>query len=293
MELDEIRKHIQSRINDADMILVGIGNELDTDHMERKEEEIVSESDIRVHMIQESMKKMGGNEAEGNDRGFFDRCFSVYQKRKGSKRNQALLNLKEMLQEKNYFVISTNVDECLYQTGFRYLVTPCGKEALFQCQENCCNIVWDNEGYVKELFSDEEIKMDIKSIYGKYDPEKRLEILKGEPEQLIPLCPKCGKPAEFNMIRLDRRKYYCEQGYLQEWEKYRKWLSGTLNKKLLLLDLGSDFTHPQLIRWAFERTTLLNQKSFLIRVHKSLSNIPEEIKDRAEAIPVSSKDLFE
>ena len=72
-----------------------------------------------------------------------------------------------------------------------------------------------------------------------------------------------------------------------------KWLSGTLNKKLLLLDFGSDFEYPQLIRWAFERTALLNQKASFIRVHETFYSVPKELEERAEVFAVNSKQLLE
>lgn len=263
MNLKEIRQEIQEKINEADMILVGIGKELDTDREFADKKEIISETEIKERILKEAEDVKKFNREE-----FFTRCFSVWQKKQGEKMNKALLHLKEMLEGKNYFVISTNVDECLYQTGFRYLVTPCGRESVFQCSKNCSNEVWENEEYLKRIF------------------------LEQEPQESLPQCPFCGAKADFNMIK-QNKKQYCEQGYLLEWEKYLKWLSGTLNKKLLLLDFGSDFLYPQLIRWAFERIALWNQKAFLVRVHRTLSNVPEELKERSCSFAEDSRILLE
>ena len=49
----------------------------------------------------------------------------------------------------------------------------------------------------------------------------------------------------------------------EQWDAYMKWLSFTLNRNTLLLELGEDFSHPSLIRFPFEKTAMLNQKAFL------------------------------
>lgn len=251
MELSEIRQQIQKKIADADMVLVGIGKELDTDRKDTDDKETISEFEVKEKILREVSDDQGVLDQE-----FFQRGYSVQQKEDGKIRNAGLFALKQMLEGKNYFVISTNTDECLYQTGFRYLVTPCGRESLFQCSENCSDMVWESRSYWDEM------------------------LLKPDVERILPKCPVCGARADFNIIKTNRRTY-CETGYLPAWNQYMKWLSGTLNKKLLLLDFGSDFVHPQLIRWAFERTAMLNQKAFLIRVHKTLFSIPDELKERS------------
>lgn len=270
--MKQIIEEIQQRIHDADLILVGIGKELKTD----KEEIYLEENKEQI------IKQNQGNEKERLKK-FYKRCFSVYEKISGNKTNQALINLANMLQGKNYFVISTNVDECLHLSGFRYIVTPCGRENLFQCSQNCSNITWENRAYLEKFF--------LKTEKGKFVSEIKKEMEDFFIKEL-PKCPKCGEVADFNMIYLNKQDLYCEH-YLSEWERYKKWLSGTLNKKLLLLEFGTDFTYPQLIRWPFERTALLNQKAFLIRVHKNLSNIPKELEGRAKAIAVDSNELLQ
>lgn len=279
MDIKEIQNKLKQKIEDADLILIGIGNELKTE----KEEKEIYQQKGKKQIFKENLE----NRAVNNQK-FYKRCFSVYEKIQGRKSNQALLNLANILQNKNYFVISTNVDECLYLSGFRYIVSPCGRERLFQCSENCSNLTWENDTYLKQLFSESEGQQILSEIM----KAEKTDFSKEKWNLLLPKCTKCGKFADFNKINFNKKELYCEH-YLPEWEKYMKWLSGTLNKKLLLLELGVDFIYPQLIRWPFEKTALLNQKAFLVRVHKSLSNIPEELKERAEAITIDSKELLE
>lgn len=70
----------------------------------------------------------------------------------------------------------------------------------------------------------------------------------------------------------------------KQWDLYNKWLAGTLNKKLLLIELGEGFNNPNLFRWPFEKITMINNKAKLYRVHKNFSQIPEDIRQKAESV---------
>lgn len=70
------------------------------------------------------------------------------------------------------------------------------------------------------------------------------------------------------------------------WEIYTKWLQGTLNRNLVILELGVGMELPQLIRFPFEKVAYFNQKSCLYRVHSHLYQMTEEIKERGYSVPV-------
>lgn len=69
----------------------------------------------------------------------------------------------------------------------------------------------------------------------------------------------------------------------KQWDFYNKWLSSSLAKKLVIIELGEDFSNPNIIRWPFERIVMINQKAKLYRVHSTFYQIPKEISDRAFA----------
>ena len=73
---------------------------------------------------------------------------------------------------------------------------------------------------------------------------------------------------------------YVEEEYLEQWEKYMKWLQGTVNRKLCVLELGVGMLYPTVIRWPFEKVVYFNQKSNIFRIHSKLYQLTEEIKDR-------------
>lgn len=78
----------------------------------------------------------------------------------------------------------------------------------------------------------------------------------------------------------------------KQWDLYNKWLSATLNKKLLILELGEGFLNPNIFRWPFEKVTFINQKAEFFRVNKLLPQIPENISERAHAVSCSSYDFL-
>ena len=79
----------------------------------------------------------------------------------------------------------------------------------------------------------------------------------------------------------------------KQWDLYNKWLSATLNKKLMLIELGEGFLIPNLIRWPFEKVTFINQKSVLYRINGQLPQLPENISERAAAVSESSYDFLQ
>lgn len=83
----------------------------------------------------------------------------------------------------------------------------------------------------------------------------------------------------------------------ERWDEYLSFLQNTINKKLVLLELGVGFFQPEVIRFPFEKTVFYNQKSTLIRVNKSFYQLTKEIKERGisfkEEPGVFLKQLFD
>ena len=74
----------------------------------------------------------------------------------------------------------------------------------------------------------------------------------------------------------------------EQWNGYTDWLSRTLNKKLVILELGEGFMHPSIMRWPFEKTVAINNKAYMFRVHKTFYQISDEIKEKATAVKADS-----
>ncbi len=93
------------------------------------------------------------------------------------------------------------------------------------------------------------------------------------------ICPKCGKALVSNNILCEN---YIEQGYMPMWEKHKKWLTGTLNKRLLVMELGVSLKLPQIVRWPFERIAYLNDKAFFVRVNSSIYQLSAEVANKGD-----------
>ena len=159
--------------------------------------------------------------------------------------------LGRLLKEKDYFIVTTNTDAAIYDSSLdgERIVAPCGNETWRQCSKACTKDIWEPG----------EIPDDI--------------------------CPHCKAPLTGNTREAET---YIEEGYLPQWQKYTRWLSMTINRELLVLELGEGFQTPTVIRWPFEKTVYFNRKAHMYRVHESLSQVTQEIGERAWAVAENS-----
>ena len=159
--------------------------------------------------------------------------------------------LGRLLKEKDYFIVTTNTDAAIYDSSLdgERIVAPCGNETWRQCSKACTKDIWEPG----------EIPDDI--------------------------CPHCKAPLTGNTREAET---YIEEGYLPQWQKYTRWLTMTINRELLVLELGEGFQTPTVIRWPFEKTVYFNRKAHMYRVHESLSQVIQEIGERAWAVAENS-----
>ncbi len=181
---------------------------------------------------------------------------------------KALVELKNILEKKNYFMITTCTNNILLEAGLPKdrMVAPCGNLEVKQCSKAC-------QGTIQQLTAEER-----QYIRENYVGDEGLQ---------LGVCPNCGAPMILNNVYASE---YDEEGYLADWRMYTKWLQGTLNKKLCVLELGVDLTFPNIIRWPFEKVAFYNQKALFIRVNEKLYHMSEELKDKGIAVNKKSID---
>lgn len=165
---------------------------------------------------------------------------------------EAYQALRRQIEGKDYWLVTMATDGLVYETPFdpKRICAPCGNEHWFQCSKACTKDIWE-EGEVPDG-----------------------------------ICPHCGAHLTANTVQADP---YIEEGYLPQWEAYKKWQTTVLNRDLLLLELGVGLNYPTVIRWPFERIAMLSKKARLVRVHGTLSQLPEGL-ERAERIKENSVD---
>ena len=255
-------RELYERVQDAEMVLVGLGEDFQYDWNALTEDE-------RYREIEE---EIGGSEEKIWIVPFLQSM--ILQQSRDDKWNRAYKNLSDMIAGKNYFVISLCMDDYIYGAGLEEnrIVTPCGGFRKMQCDNRCEPVLHD----VPQDSYD--------AVLQYYRKELSVDDLRE------PVCKRCGSKLRFNQLGVTR---YAEEGYLERWNEYTKWLQGTVNKRLCVLELGVGMEYPTVIRFPFEKIVFYNQKAFLYRIHPMLCQIGEEIGDRGCAVKEDPIDFLE
>ncbi len=173
-------------------------------------------------------------------------------------------DLLDIIKDKDYFIITTNVDQCFQKAGFdkdRLFYTQ-GDYGLFQCSEPCCNETYDNEKVIRKMVN----------------LQKNMRI----PSELIPYCPNCGKPMTMNLRADDT--FVQDIGWYKASERYSEFLKNHKDCKILFLELGVGYNTPIIIKYPFWEMTLKNKNAFYICLNFGNAFCPDDIKNRSICI---------
>ena len=173
-------------------------------------------------------------------------------------------DLLKLVQDKDYFVITTNVDHCFQKAGFdkKRLFYTQGDYGLFQCSEPCCQETFDNEAVIREMV-------------------KRQENMK-IPTELLPTCPHCGKPLTMN-LRSDN-KFVEDEGWHRAAERYENFLRTRAGGKILFLEFGVGYNTPVIIKYPFWQMTAKNPKAIYACINQGQAVCPQEIERQSVCI---------
>ena len=173
-------------------------------------------------------------------------------------------DLLKLVQDKDYFVITTNVDHCFQKAGFdkKRLFYTQGDYGLFQCSEPCCQETFENETAVREMV-------------------KRQENMK-VPTELLPTCPHCGKPLTMN-LRSDN-KFVEDEGWHRAAERYENFLRTREGQKILFLELGVGYNTPVIIKYPFWQMTAKNPNAIYACINQGQAVCPREIEGQSVCI---------
>lgn len=170
-------------------------------------------------------------------------------------------DLLKLVQDKDYFVITTNVDHCFQKAGFdkKRLFYTQGDYGLFQCSEPCCQETFENEAVIREMV----------------ERQKDMKI----PSELLPVCPHCGKPLTMN-LRSDN-KFVEDEGWHRAAERYESFLRTREGQKILFLELGVGFNTPVIIKYPFWQMTAKNPNATYACINQGQAMCPQEIEQRS------------
>ena len=167
-------------------------------------------------------------------------------------------DLLKLVHDKDYFVITTNVDHCFQKAGFdkKRLFYTQGDYGLFQCIEPYCQETFDNEAVIREMV-------------------KRQENMK-IPTELLPTCPHCGKPLTMN-LRCDDT-FVEDEGWHAAAERYENFLRTRAGQKILFLEFGVGYNTPVIIKYPFWQMTAKNPNAIYACINQGQAVCPQEIK---------------
>lgn len=189
--------------------------------------------------------------------------------------------LYELVKEKDYFVLTTNVDHCFQKAGFdkhRLFYTQ-GDYGLFQCSEPCHADTYENEDIIREMVETQGYVI---------EEDGELSLPEGVtpkmvvPSDLIPHCPKCGKPMSMNLRADDT--FVEDEGWHCASERYAEFLRRHKNMKVLFLEVAVGFNTPGIIKYSFWRMTYDWKDAMYVCLNYGEAYAPDEIKKKSLCI---------
>ena len=173
-------------------------------------------------------------------------------------------DLHNLVKDKDYSVLTTNVDHCFQKAGFdkhRLFYTQ-GDYGLWQCSKPCHDKTYDNEAIIKKMVEE----------------QKNMRI----PSELIPHCPVCGAPISMN-LRADHT-FVEDSGWHMAATRYQDFIHRYKEMKILYLELGVGGNTPGIIKYPFWQMTHDNPHANYICVNLSEAYIPAEIRKQSICI---------
>ena len=181
--------------------------------------------------------------------------------------------LRRVVEGKDWFVITTNVDHCFQRFGFekdRLFYTQ-GDYGLWQCARPCCRETFDNESAVRRMYAEQR--------------DMRI------PSELVPCCSRCGGPVTMN-LRVDDR-FVQDEGWYRAAERYARFAERAMDRRTLYLELGVGYNTPGIIKFPFQSMAHENPDGRYAAVSIGSADVPSFLRDRGIGIDADIGSVLE
>lgn len=171
--------------------------------------------------------------------------------------------LRQLVEEKDYFVYTSNADGMFEKNGFdrERIFTPQGDYALMQCQKPCSKAIWESKPILEKILP-------------AIDPQTQ-EVTD---RSALPRCPNCGGDT---MLNVNGGYWFIEKPYQDQEKKLHNWIEATVNGRLLIIEIGAGFNTPVVVRWPNEHLVANHPDANLIRIDLSHPQVPKEIRHKS------------
>lgn len=170
----------------------------------------------------------------------------------------AYLDLLKLIKNKDYFIITTNVDHQFQLAGFdkKRLFYTQGDYGLWQCSGPCHRQTYHNEHAVRRMVAE----------------QKEMRI----PSHLLPYCPVCQKPMAMN-LRCDDT-FVQDEGWYAARTRYEDFIRKHHGLHLLFLELGVGGNTPAIIKYPFWKMTAQNNHAVYTTVNLGEAICPPQLE---------------
>lgn len=186
--------------------------------------------------------------------------------------------LYELVKNRDYFILTTNVDHQFQKAGFdkhRLFYTQ-GDYGLWQCSVPCHNETYDNEATVRKMVAAQGFafaKDD--DLYVPDGIKLKMEV----PSELIPYCPHCHKPMSMNLRADDT--FVEDAGWHHAAERYEEFLQSHRKQRVLFLELAVGYNTPSIVKYSFWRMTHDWPNATYACLNYGEAYAPDEIKRKS------------
>lgn len=173
-------------------------------------------------------------------------------------------DLLNIVKDKDYFVLTTNVDHQFQLAGFdkKRLFYTQGDYGLWQCSKPCHDKTYDNKEIVRRMVA----------------TQKNLKI----PSELMPKCTVCDAPMTMN-LRCDNF-FVQDEGWYAASSRYEDFIRRHKNLHILFLELGVGANTPAIIKYPFWQMTAQNSHATYACINYGEAVVPRELEKQSICI---------